>query len=279
MLQHVLPKDAVSSVVYRIARSHRTWIRDPLIRWFASAYRVDLSDAEHSDLARYSTFNDFFTRALAPNARPLAGDERTVVSPVDGMLTEFGTLDGDRMLQAKGAPYSLTELLGETGADAHALQGGSYATLYLAPHNYHRVHLPLAASLRRVRYVPGRRFAVNRATVAVVPRLLCRNERAACWFDTRGGTMVVVLIGALNVSSISTFDRGEIASGRPQHWAVEPPRALQRGAEIGRFNLGSTVVLLFAPGTVRWNEGLDDGDSVLMGAALGRLVEHTESAA
>jgi phosphatidylserine decarboxylase len=277
LLQHLLPKDTISAVVYRAARSKRPWLARPLIRWFAHTYRVDLSEAEHTDLTSYGTFNAFFTRALRGGARPVAGDRDTLVSPADGTLTQFGALDADTLLQAKGRSYSLAALLGESGAAVDELRGGSYCTIYLAPHNYHRVHAPLAAALERTRYIPGKRFSVSRATAAAIERIFCRNERVVCWFETAAGPMVVVLVGALNVSSISTFNRGEIASGAPQRWEENPPVSVERGAEIGRFNLGSTVVVLFPPGAVRWDARLADGMPIAVGAPLGRLDDRTQT--
>jgi phosphatidylserine decarboxylase len=275
LLQHLLPKDTISAVVYRAARSERPWLARPLIGWFARTYRVDLSEAEHAQLDQYRTFNAFFTRALRTDARPLAGDRETLVAPADGTLTQFGALDADTLLQAKGRRYSLAALLGESGPAVDALRGGSYCTIYLAPHNYHRVHAPLGGTLARTRYIPGKRFSVSRATAAAIDRIFCRNERVVCWFETAAGPMVVVLVGALNVSSVSTFNRGEIVSGAPQHWGETPPVPVERGAEIGRFNLGSTVIVLFAPGAVRWDPRLADGMPVAMGAPLGRLDDRT----
>jgi phosphatidylserine decarboxylase len=269
LIQHLLPKDLISAVTYRVARSERRWIARPLIRWFAGTYGVDLAEAEHGDFDGYPTFNAFFTRALQSGARRIEGGTDTVVSPADGTLSEFGSLDADTLLQAKGRSYSLAALLGESGERVDALLGGSYCTVYLSPRDYHRVHAPLDAALTRTRYIPGRRFSVNLATAASVDRVFCRNERAVCWFDTALGPMVVVLVGALNVSSISTFSRGEIASGAPQLWDELAPLRVARGAEIGRFNLGSTVVVLFARGAVRWESRLTTGMAVTMGAALG----------
>src|SRR5262249_41635457 len=248
----------------------RPWLARPMIRWFARTYAVDLADAEHADLEHYPTFNAFFTRGLRAGARPLASGDDSVVAPCDGTVTELGALDGETLLQAKGRSYSLEELLGERGDAADALRGGSYCTIYLAPRDYHRVHAPLAAALTRTRYVPGRRFSVNVATAAAIERIFCRNERAVCWFDTAVGPMVVVLVGALNVSSISTFARGEITSGAPRHWEEQAPLRVERGREIGRFNLGSTVIVLFARGAVRWDMRLASGMTVAMGAPLGR---------
>jgi phosphatidylserine decarboxylase len=279
LLQQLLPKDLISAATYRIARSESAWLTRPLIRWFAGAYRVDLTDAEQPELERYPTFNAFFTRALRAGARPLAAGDDTVVSPCDGTVTEFGALDGETLLQAKGRSYSLAELLGERGGAVEALHGGGYCTIYLAPRDYHRVHAPLAAALTRTRYVPGRRFSVSRATAAAIDHIFCRNERAVCWFDTSVGPMVVVLVGALNVSSISTFSRGEIASGAPRLWEERTPLRVERGAEIGRFNLGSTVVMLFARGAIRWDTRLASGMRVAMGAALGRAASEARAAA
>ena len=269
LFQHLLPKDLISAVMYRVARSERRWIARPLIRGFARMYGVDLTDAEHADCDVYPTFNGFFTRALKAGARVIEGGADTVISPADGTLSEFGALDADTLLQAKGRRYSLAALLGESGERVDALLGGSYCTVYLAPRNYHRVHAPLDAALRRTRYIPGRRFSVSLATAASIDGIFCRNERAVCWFDTALGPMVVVLVGALNVSSISTFNRGEIPSGVPQLWDEPAPLRVARGAEIGRFNLGSTVVVLFARGVVRWDSRLTTGMPLAMGTALG----------
>ena len=265
--QHLLPKNLVSAVVYRGTRCRSAWLKRPLTRWFANAYRVDMSEAANADLDSYATFNDFFTRALKPGARPIEGGADRIVAPADGVLTEFGTIDGDRLLQAKGIDYTLADLLGEDGAAVAALRGGSFFTIYLAPYDYHRVHAPLAGALERTRYIPGERFSVSRATAAVIKRLFCRNERAVCWFASAHGPVAVVLVGALNVSSISTLTQGEIASGPPQHWTEGTPPSVAQGAEIGRFNMGSTVVVLVA-GTVTWLAATKPGAKLRMGQAL-----------
>jgi phosphatidylserine decarboxylase len=269
--QHLIPKNLSSAVVYRATRSRRAWFKGPLIRWFAKAYRVDLRDAAEPGLDTYASFNDFFTRALRPGSRPVDGGARTLVAAADGVLTEHGTIDGDRLLQAKGRNYSLAELLGEGGATAEALHGGAYLTIYLAPHDYHRVHAPLAGSLVRTRYIPGDRFSVSRATAAAIGRLFCRNERVVCWLDTEHGPMAVVLVGALNVSSISTAAHGEIASGTPREWHEAQPRAFEQGQELGRFNMGSTVIVLLGA-RAEWRAGAGHGAAVRMGQALADLV-------
>lgn len=239
------------------------------MRWFAAQYDIDLGEAEQSELERFGSFNAFFTRALRAGARPLAGDEVTVVSPVDGRLTELGTLHEGQLVQAKGLTYSLAELVGEGPVANVRFSRGAFATIYLAPSDYHRVHMPLAGRLTAVRYIPGRRFSVNAATTRGVRDLFCRNERVVCWFDTDGGAMVLVLVGALNVSSISLTDRGEIPSGGPRYWQETPPRSYARGAEIGRFNLGSTVIVLFPEGEVAWSGKLERDRRLRLGEAIG----------
>jgi phosphatidylserine decarboxylase len=269
--QHLIPKNLSSAVVYRATRSRRAWLKRPLMRWFARAYGVDMNEAADSDLDSYATFNEFFTRELKAGARPIAGGAGTLVAPADGILTEHGAVAGDHLYQAKGSAYTLDELLGESGPAPAALRGGRYFTIYLAPHNYHRVHAPVAARLTRTRYIPGARFSVSRATAAAIPRLFCRNERAVCWFETEHGTMAVVFVGALNVSSISTFAHGEIASGAPREWREREPRAVAQGAEIGRFNMGSTVVVLLGTNRFEFTTATGDGRAVRMGEALGRF--------
>ena len=269
LTQHLIPKNLSSAVVYRATRSRRAWLKGPLTRWFAKTYAVDLTEAANADLDSYATFNEFFTRELKAGARPIAAGADTIVAPADGVLTEHGAIDGGRVYQAKGSPYTLAELLGETGAAVADLEGGRYFTIYLAPHNYHRVHAPLDGELVRTRYIPGARFSVSRATVAAIPRLFCRNERVVCWFETARGTMVVVFVGALNVSSVSTFSRGEIASGTAEQWLEQPRARVRRGDEIGRFNMGSTVVVLFSSSAARFAPGVADGLAVRMGQELG----------
>jgi phosphatidylserine decarboxylase len=268
--QHLIPKNLSSALVYRATRSRRPWLKRALIRWFARAYRVDLAEAANTDPESYATFNDFFTRALKAGARPIEGDASTLACAADGALTEHGAIDGDRLFQAKGRSYSMAELLGEGEASIAALRDGSYLTIYLAPRDYHRVHAPLAGTLVRTRYVPGERFSVSRATAAAIGRLFCRNERVICWFTTAHGPMAVVLVGALNVSCISTSAHGEIVSGAPREWLEPSPRAVRRGEEIGAFNMGSTVIVLLGA-RVAWNPAVAHGAAVRVGQALATL--------
>jgi phosphatidylserine decarboxylase len=231
-----------------------------------------MSEAAGARAEDYATFNEFFTRALKPGVRPIDGSVDTVVAPSDGTLTEFGILEHDAMLQAKGMTYSLTALLGEDSSDVRTFFDGAYATIYLAPHDYHRVHTPVAGRLLRARYIPGHRYSVNAATARAVPQLFCRNERVVCWLEAGFGRVAVVLVGALNVSSISVIGRGEIPSGPAHAWQVPDPVQLPKGAELGRFNLGSTVVALFPRGSIRWDEHLTRGHRVLVGARVGRIL-------
>jgi len=271
-LQHLLPKRLLSAAVYTLARSRTSWIKTPLIRWFAATYGVDLSEAEHSDPRGYPTFNAFFTRALKPGSRPIAGDDATIVSPADGTLSEFGTVSDGELLQAKGMRYALADLLGKDPAATTAFVGGAYLTVYLAPHNYHRVHLPVAGALTGTTYIPGERFSVSAVVASSIEKLFCRNERVVCWLETPIGEIALVLVGALNVASISTATRGEIASGPKRHWPEPRPPTFARGAEIARFNLGSTVIVLFGRGAARWDDRLAPGSALRVGEPIGRLI-------
>ena len=270
-VQFLLPQRLCCRVVYWLARSQRPWLKRLLIQGFLRLYDVDMNEAEEPDPRAYRSFNEFFVRALQSGARPIADDHGTIVCPVDGTLTEFGRLDTDRLLQAKGMTYTLGNLLGENSELLETFHGGSFLTVYLAPHNYHRVHAPVGGLLDRGRYIPGKRFSVNRATASAIDTLFCRNERVALWLSTNSGYAVVVMIGALNVASLSTALTGEIESGSERLLSPDLPVRIERGGELGRFNLGSTIVAVFPRGSVEWLETLAPGQTVRMGQALGRL--------
>jgi phosphatidylserine decarboxylase len=276
LLQRILPQRLLCRFIYVLSRSRSSLIKTPLIAWFHRHYRIDLSEAARPRPSDYVSFNDFFTRALRPDARPITIDDDSIVSPSDGTLTEFGVLRDGQMLQAKGMAYAVTALLRESPEAAAPFHDGHYATIYLAPRNYHRVHAPATGALVRTRYIPGERYSVNRGTASAIAGLFCRNERVVCWFDCAFGPVAVVLVGALNVSSISTAARGEIVSGAAREWREPQPVPYSKGVEIGRFNLGSTVVLLFPKGAVRWADTLRSGDTVSMGAALGARIAAAE---
>jgi phosphatidylserine decarboxylase len=258
LLQYLLPQHGLTGLVHALARAETPWLKRALIRGFLRRYAVNLAEAADSNPERYASFNEFFTRALAPGARPLDRDPNAIVSPCDGIVSACGTIDGERLLQAPLAAkrrwYTLAELLGG-GASAGDFVGGSYATLYLAPQDYHRVHAPLAGLLTAVTPIAGRLFSVDARTASAVSRLYSRNARVVCRIATGAGPLAVVLVGALNVSSISIVGRGELA----------------RGAELGRFNLGSTVIVLLPRGRCDWLAGLTPGAVVRVGTAIGRL--------
>ncbi|MFO7581675.1 archaetidylserine decarboxylase [Guyparkeria sp.] len=252
--QLFLPHHLISGLVFRVTRWRAPWTTW-LVRRFARTFGVDLNEAAEMDPAAYSTFNAFFTRALAEGARPLEGDEGSWISPVDGRISQIGHVQSGNLLQAKGRDYTVLELLGGDEELAAQFADGSFATLYLSPGDYHRVHMPVTGQLREMVHVPGRLFSVNTGTVAEVPRLFARNERVVCLFDTADGPMAMVLVGAINVSAIETVWAG-LVTPSPQRqigrWRYAEEQGLSirlaRGAEMGRFNMGSTVILLTRPG-------------------------------
>jgi phosphatidylserine decarboxylase len=276
-LQYLLPQHFLSRRVREITRSRTPLVRDALIRAFVNRFHPDLSDAERTDPLLYASFNAFFTRALARGARPIDPDPGSLVSPVDGSVSQIGRLDGSWLVQAKGHAYTLESLLATDLSWAEHFRGGAFATLYLAPFNYHRIHMPLSGRLRAAWYVPGQLFSVNAATTATVPALFARNERVVCVFGDGTLTFALVLVGALFVGSIATVWHGEVTPRSLRHGAELPldesraPLALEKGAELGRFNMGSTVILLMPPGRCEWLRTLSCGSGVRVGQALARL--------
>jgi phosphatidylserine decarboxylase len=270
-LQYLLPQHLLSRLAGMLAESSIGFVRAGLIRAFLNRYPVDLAEAAQPDPGRYSSFNDFFTRRLRAGARPPDADPRAALCPADGTLSQCGRIAGDTLLQAKGLDYSAAALLGGDAALAEEFAGGDFATVYLAPHNYHRVHMPLAGTLRLARFVPGDLFSVNATTAANVPGLFSRNERAICVFDTAAGPTAIVLVGALFVGSMSLAWAGKLRGGPrlPVDLPVRDPIiALDRGAELGWFNMGSTVVVLFAPQGPALVGGLAPGRAVRVGERL-----------
>ena len=264
-LQYALPKGAISRVAGWAARCEHRLVARPLIRTFARHYRVDLAEAAAPTLDGYRSFNAFFTRALRADARPMPGASDAVVSPADGYLSQFGRIADDRMLQAKGRDFSAYSLLADPTL-AEFCDGGTFFTIYLSPRDYHRVHAPTAGMLRRTIEVPGRLFSVNDRTAQGVPGLFARNERLVCVFDE----FVLVFVGALIVAGIETVWDGPRSPYRTLRMQAASGR-FDRGAEIGRFLLGSTVIVLFPPDTVSLREDLSAGMPVRMGEALGTL--------
>lgn len=273
LLQYLTPRFWLTALVYRIARIRNESFKDFLITKFISLYDVDIDDVRLNVPTDFDTFNDFFIRELNDNARPIDGRANTIVSPVDGTVSSAGDILDDKLFQAKGRDYTLEDLLATDLQDARKYVNGSYATIYLAPHNYHRVHAPLAGKLVAARYVPGDLFSVNAATAAHVPGLFRRNERLVLHFKAAAGPYVLIFVGALNVGSISTPWSGEV---RPRKRGVVEPVSLDRadtlvekGALLGWFNMGSTVIMLLPDGHCEWAESLGAGQTVRMGESIG----------
>ncbi len=276
LLQFILPHHALSRLVLWLTRIRWRPFKNLLIRMFVRGFRPDLSDAALTDPYAYEDFNAFFTRALRPGARPLGGDARTIVSPVDGTMNLCGRLDANRLLQAKGHWYSLEALLaGAAGQWAAPFRDGSFATIYLAPYNYHRIHMPADGTLAAAWYVPGRLFSVNTVASRLVPGLFARNERLVLLFEGTTGAFAVIFVGALNVGSMATVWHGDVTPRRPRVVAELPlppqaQRFRERGAEIGRFNMGSTVIVLFGPDAARLHS-IATGTPMRVGLPLGAL--------
>jgi phosphatidylserine decarboxylase len=275
-LQYLLPQHLLSRLVGWLAHARVGWIRRPLIGAFVRAYRPELSDAEQPDPSGYDTFNAFFTRALRTGARPLTGGDTAIVSPVDGRISALGTSAQGKIIQAKGHDYSLEALLAGNTALATRLVDGPFMTVYLAPYNYHRIHMALSGTLVGAWYVPGRLFSVNDSTAALVPNLFARNERVILAFEGARGPHVLVMVGALFVGSMATVWHGDIVR-RPVRAAMKLPlpaaaaARLERGAELGRFNMGSTVVLLLPRGAGAWDATLAPPAAVRVGQSIGML--------
>lgn len=275
-LQYLIPQHALSRAAGWLAETTISGIKDPFTRWFVKRYQVNMSEALEQDPSAYASFNDFFTRALKPGARPIDSDRHSIVCPADGAISQLGDIELGRVFQAKGQDYSLTELLGGDPDAAAPFMGGKFATVYLSPRDYHRVHMPLAGKLTQMVHVPGDLFSVNEATADNVPRLFSRNERVVCFFDTEAGPMALVLVGAMIVASIETVWAGQVTPHKRrivrtdyrQLQSVE----LAKGDEMGRFKLGSTAIVVFGKDVVQWDAGYRAGSPTVMGEKLGQLL-------
>jgi phosphatidylserine decarboxylase len=272
-LVRLLPRAALSRAVGALTRAPApASLHQVAMRRFARAYRVQLDEAERP-LEGYGTFSDFFSRGLKPGARPIDSGERVVVSPVDGLVSEAGPIEGGACLQAKGVAYPVAELLGEAAAALPFADKGTFATLYLSPRDYHRVHAPLGGTVVGWRYLPGELWPVNPASVRSVPGLFALNERLVTWLDTPAGRCAVVMVGATCVGRIrAAYDDVLAESGRPAaSRSFDPPLPVVKGDELGRFEMGSTVVLLFASGRVAWDASLRPAERVTMGLRIGEV--------
>lgn len=270
--QYILPQHFLSRIVYALMRSEIKWVKNALINLISRIAGINYSEALSPDPADYASFNAWFTRELKPGARVFDPDPSAFICPCDGKISETGSLQDNRILQAKGKHYSLEDLLADDPVCVQ-LKGGYFSTIYLSPRDYHRVHMPWTGRLLRMIHVPGRLFSVAPYTVRQVPRLFARNERVISVFETDKGPMVMVLVGAMLVSSTETVWAGEVTPNRNKDISVTDYSgrdvSLSRGDEMGRFNMGSTVILLMPPGTIDPLSGLGAGHAVRVGQKIG----------
>lgn len=267
-LQQLVPQQKLSKVAGRLAASRHPYVKRTFIRSFAKAYHISLDEYERQNLGAYESFNDFFTRELKADARPIDATPHGIVSPADGIISQLGQIDDHKLLQAKGRYYDIGQLLADS-EDGHYFADGSFATVYLAPSNYHRVHMPFAGTLTKTRYVPGTLFSVNTTTAANIPDLFARNERLVCLFDTAYGKAAVVMVGAMIVAGIETVATGKI-SRTDDIQEAEHDMKLEKGDELGRFYLGSTAIVVLPKGAeAAWQDSLQANSVVKMGQLLG----------
>jgi phosphatidylserine decarboxylase len=277
LYQYLLPQHTLSQLMYHLTRHRIAWLTGLQIRLFVRLFGVKMEEAESPRIKDYSNFNTFFTRTLRKGARPVAKSADEVACPVDGYISQLGSLTDGRLIQAKGWSYNLVDLLGGSEAHATSFRDGQFATLYLSPKDYHRIHMPLSGRLREMVYLPGRLFSVSPKTVNGIPNLFARNERVVSVFETEAGPLAMVLVGAIFVGSIDTVWAGQITppyKRHPRRQLYEGDKALhlEKGQEMGRFNMGSTVILILPPNTIRWQPSLQPGSRVLMGQAMGHLI-------
>ncbi len=272
--QYLLPQHFLSKIMHILTRCETRWWKNLQIKGVIQHYGVNLADAVETNPKSYPSFNHFFTRALKAAARPIPDDANTIISAADGAISQIGTLKQSAILQAKGKSFSVMDLLGGDIKRATAFIGGSFATIYLSPKDYHRLHMPYAGQLKEMIHVPGRLFSVNPTTTENVPNLFARNERVVAIFETEIGSMALVLIGAIFVASIETVWHGVVtppSSNTIRTWDyTDNPIHLERGAEMGRFNMGSTIIALFCKNSICWSEELNADSPILMGQSLGQ---------
>lgn len=273
--QHITPQHTLSRLIGRIAECTNPLVKRAFIGPFIKKYHVDMSEAINTDPYSYRNFNDFFTRAIKPELRPIAAGARTVVCPADGSISQLGDIEYGTIYQAKGHRYSLTELLGGDANLSNLFVDGKFATVYLSPKDYHRVHMPLTGKLIKTIHVPGKLFSVNKVTAEQIPNVFARNERTVCIFETEVGPMAVILVGAMIVASIETVWAGQVTPWNKQVQTWDYGKlaniTLQKGEEMGRFKLGSTAIVLFGKDAVNWESHLTAESPTRMGMAFGQL--------
>ncbi len=272
-LQRLAPQHGLSRLGAKLADSRHPGVKNALIRQFIRTYKVNMDEAASESLEDYACFNDFFTRALKPNARPLASDANSIASPADGTISQLGRISTGNIFQAKGKSFSVEALLGGRDADSKRFHNGQFITIYLSPSDYHRVHMPVAGTLDYCRYIPGKLFSVNAATTGTVEGLFAKNERLVCLFDTPLGRCAVILVGAMMVAGIESvwetcYQAGELRLDNFDSGEI----SLTKGEEMGRFKFGSTVILLFEQDAIRWEEALTPGYTTRMGQCLAKCL-------
>ncbi len=269
---YILPHHAVSRLIYKATRVKSSYVPSA-IRKFSKVFGVNLDEAVNPDPTSYATFNAFFTRPIKPELRPIAAGENVLASPVDGAISQIQSIDNDSIFQAKGHAYSATELLGGDQEIAQPFINGKFTTIYLSPKDYHRIHMPVAGKLQKQIYIPGRLYSVAPFTVKTVKGIFARNERVVALFDTKFGKMAMVLVGAINVAAIETVWDGLVTPPTAKNISTKDYAdqviSLEKGDEMGRFNMGSTVILLFENNTLEWNDKFSEGVSIKMGEKLG----------
>jgi phosphatidylserine decarboxylase len=271
LLQYIMPKQALTIVAGKLAHAQAGNTTTSVIRWFVKRYQVNMAEAANPDIASYPSFNEFFTRPLRAGARPIADNK--FICPVDGAISQFGKIEQDQIFQAKGHSFTTTALVGGDAHLARQFENGHFANVYLSPKDYHRIHMPCAGRLTRMIYVPGALFSVNPVTARGVPNLFARNERVVCVFDGAHGPFVMVLVGATIVGSMATVWHGMVNPPRPgkvQEWDYTNQQIeLAKGAEMGRFLLGSTVVMLFQKESIEFNPAWRPAGAVRLGEMMG----------
>lgn len=274
--QYILPQHLISRIMGKLTHSQNKIWKNLLIKLAIRTYKINVKEAMEQDIDSYPSFNHFFTRALNPEARPIADLKHAVVSPADGTVSQTGKITQGNIFQAKGKSFTAVDLLGGDQERAKPFENGEFTTIYLSPKDYHRLHMPLAGTLKEMVHIPGRLFSVNAATTNSIPGLFARNERVAAVFETEVGPMALVLVGAINVASIETVWDGVITPPsakevRSWQYPFNPP-FLKRGEEMGRFNMGSTIIVLFGRNKIKWESGLVAGRQVNMGELIGNTI-------
>lgn len=271
--QHIVPQHFLSRCVGLLAASKIGFLKNFLIRLFIKKYKVNMTEAEIKSAEEFSCFNDFFTRKLEADARPINPESKAIICPVDGAVSAIGDIEAEQIFQAKGKSFSLNALLGGDQKLADKFHGGKFATLYLSPRDYHRIHIPLTGTLEEMIYIPGKLFSVNQTAAENIDELFARNERAVCIFNTDIGPMAVILVGAMIVASIETVWAGQVAPSKldkhVEHYHEHAPITIRRGEEMGRFKLGSTAIVLFPANVMSWEASLQTADGIQLGQKIG----------